>query len=75
MNRNAVRHRLDWVSDMPRNMHELNAAEQLWKYTRKHATHNRFYETPKDLCNALYRTFGHMMKHRHEVQSLIGSFF
>jgi len=56
-------------------MHELNAAEQLWKYTRKHATHNRFYETPKDLCNALYRTFGHMMKHRHEVQSLIGSFF
>ena len=62
------------VFQLPPYWPELNAAEQLWKYTRKHATHNRFYETPENLCQALFRTFGHMMDHRQEVQSLVQSF-
>ena len=42
------------VFQLPRYWPELNAQERIWKYTRKHVTHNRFYERPRDLSR-LYR--------------------
>jgi len=48
---------------------ELNATERIWNYTRKHATHNRFFEKPNQLRRALFRTFGHVQRHPRNPQS------
>jgi len=44
------------VFPLPRYWPELNATERIWNYTRKHATHNRYFETPDRLCHALFQT-------------------
>jgi len=38
------------VLPLPPYWPELNATERVWNHTRKHVTHNRFYERPQDLC-------------------------
>jgi len=60
---------------LPRYWPELNATERIWNYTRKHATHNRYFETPDRLCHALFRTFRHVQQHPEEIQNLIRPFF
>ena len=34
------------VFQLPPYWPELNATERIWHYTRKHVTHNRFFERP-----------------------------
>jgi transposase len=62
------------VYQLPPYWPELNAAEPIWKYTREHATHNRYFESPADLCGALFRTFRHVQRHPDEIHNLMRPF-
>jgi transposase len=59
------------VYQLPPYWPELNATERIWNYTRKHATHNRFFETPKELRQTLFRTFYHIRRHPEEIRNLM----
>jgi transposase len=63
------------VFQLPPYWPELNATERIWQYTRKHATHNRFFEQPQQLCRALFRTFANIQRHPEEIENLIRPFF
>jgi transposase len=63
------------VFPLPRYWPELNATERIWNYTRKHATHNRYFERPQDLCRALFRTFRHVQRQPDEIENLMRPFF
>jgi len=62
------------VFQLPPYWPQLNAQERIWHYTRQHATHNRFFEDPQQLCGALFRTFEHAQKHPEEIAGLIQPF-
>lgn len=63
------------VFQLPRYWPELNAQERIWKYTRKHVTHNRFYERPQDLCKALFRRLDYVRQHPEAIGGLLRPFF
>ena len=63
------------VFQLPPYWPELNATERVWKYTRQYVTHNRFYERPEDLCDALFHRFDYVRHHPQEVSGLLSSFF
>ena len=67
------RHYLE-VFQLPPYWPELNAQERIWHYTRKHATHNRFFEEPRQLCRALFRTFEQVQRHPEHIQGLLQPF-
>lgn len=62
------------VFQLPPYWPELNAQERIWNYTRKHATHNRFFEQPRQLCRALFRTFEQVQRHPERIQGLLRPF-
>jgi transposase len=62
------------VFQLPPYWPELNATERIWNYTRKHATHNRFFAQPQHLCQALFRTFRHVQRHPEEIKNLLRPF-
>ena len=45
------------VSNLPTYSPEFNAAEPIWKYTRKVATHNRHFESDAEIADTLTRVF------------------
>jgi transposase len=63
------------VFQLPPYWPELNATERIWNYTRKHATHNRYFEQPQHLCHALFRTFRHVQRHPEDIANLMRPFF
>jgi transposase len=63
------------VFQLPPYWPELNAQERIWNYTRKHATHNRFFESPAELCGTLFRTFEKVRRHPKEIEGLLVPFF
>jgi transposase len=63
------------VFNLPPYCPELNSTERIWHYTRMHATHNRYYETKKDLCNALFLTFSTIQKSPDLINGLLMPFF
>jgi transposase len=67
------RRRLE-VFPLPTYSPELNAQERLWHYTRRHATHNRFFATPDELCATLFRTFHDVQKYPEKIQGLLEPF-
>jgi len=58
------------VFPLPPYWPELNATERIWQYTRKQATHNRFFEEPQQLCRALFGAFRHRQRHPQDIQSV-----
>lgn len=54
---------------------ELNAQEPIWRYTRRQATHNRFFEQPQQLCQALFATFRRVQRHPELIQGLLRPFW
>lgn len=62
------------VFPLPPYWPELNATERVWQYTRKHATHNRFFESPQQLCRALFGTFRHVQRHPQDIRGLLQPF-
>jgi len=63
------------VFQLPPYWPELNATERIWNYTRKYVTHNRFFERPQDLCNALFSRFDYVRHHPQEIEDLLNPFF
>src|SRR5437762_11402043 len=63
------------VFQLPPYWPELNATERIWNYTRKYVTHNRFFERPQDLCDALFRRFDYVRHHPQEIEALLHPFF
>jgi transposase len=59
------------VFQLPPYWPELNATERIWNYTRKHATHNRYFDQPDELCAALFDTFERVRQHPEEIAGLI----
>lgn len=62
------------VFQLPPYWPELNAQERIWNYTRKHATHNRYFGSPRELCRTLFRTFENVRHHPEEIQGLLRPF-
>ncbi len=64
------------VFQLPPYWPELNATERIWNYTRKHATHNRYFEAPDHsyakLCSALSVKSSVI---RRKLQNLMQPFF
>ena len=54
---------------------ELNAIERLWHYTRLNATHNRYFDTPQELCDSLFRTFERIQENPEKIMGLLSPFF
>lgn len=63
------------VFQLPPYWPELNATERIWNYTRKHATHNRYFDKPQDLCRTLFQTFDEIQRHPDEIAGLIRPYF
>ena len=63
------------VFQLPPYWPELNATERIWNYTRKYVTHNRFFERPQDLCDALFSRFDYVRHHPREIEELLSPFF
>lgn len=62
------------VFNLPPYCPELNSTERLWHYTRMQATHNRYYDTKKDLCDALFLTFETIQKNPDLINGLLTPF-
>lgn len=56
------RHRLE-LHRLPKYSPELNGIEGVWKETKKHTTHNRFYATVDERDRALTTTFETFQAH------------
>jgi transposase len=53
---------------------ELNATEKVWWYTRKEATHNKYFDTPEELCQSLFSTFHTIQENPAPLVSLVRAF-
>jgi len=54
---------------------DFNAPERLWHYTRQAGTHNRYFDTPAELCQSLFTTFTDIEEHPEKIQGLLTPFF
>jgi hypothetical protein len=63
------------VFPLPPDWPQLNAPERIWNDTRKHVTHNHFFERPRELCEALFRRFDYVRQNREEIAGLLRPFF
>lgn len=50
---------------------QLNPIERFWKKLRRRATHNRLFDTLKDLKASLRASIGYFQTMRHKVMSII----
>ena len=71
----ARHHRQIEVFLLPAYSPDFNAQERLWHYTRKAGTHNRYFDTPAELCQSRFTTFGDMQKYPEKIQGLLAPFF
>ncbi len=53
---------------------EFNCVEQVWRYTRKQATHNRYFDTVEELCQALFATFDDIQRRPESILGLVNRF-
>jgi transposase len=50
------------VCPLPRYSPEFNAMERIWQFTRKEATHNRYFPTVLELCGSLFSLFADIIE-------------
>lgn len=62
------------VFPLPQYSPEFNAQERLWHYTRKEATHNRYFATPTELCASLFTTLKGIQCHPEKIHGLLEPF-
>lgn len=67
------RHRIE-LCRLPPYSPEYNAAEGIWKETRKHATHNRFYRSQLERDLALTMTFQRFQRERSSLAGYVRRF-
>lgn len=53
---------------------ELNAAESVWKETRRKTTHNRFFNSMSDLKGKLFRRFNRFQGNPASLRTVLASF-
>ena len=53
----------------------LNAMERLWHYTRMESTHNRYFDTPVELCDTLFDTFDDIQNYPEKIMGYLQPFF
>ena len=53
---------------------EFNAVERIWNYTRQMATHNRYFDTPEELCSSLFEAFGDIQQHPEKIMGRLAPF-
>jgi transposase len=65
------------VFQLPPYWPELNAiaTERIWNYMRRHVTHNRFFEHPRELCEALFHQFDYVRRYPQEIEGLLQPIF
>ena len=59
------------VFPLPKYSPEFNAQERLWQYTRREATHNRYFANPSALRSSLVETFTDMKRHPEYLVGLL----
>jgi transposase len=62
------------VFQLPPYWPQLNATERIWHHTRMAATHNRYFERPEALRDALLRTFEDIRRHPAQIRNLLMPF-
>jgi transposase len=62
------------VNLLPSYSPEFNAVERIWNYTRKHSTHNRYFDTVEELCESLFDTFTDIQEHPENILGLLNPF-
>lgn len=67
------RHWLE-VFNLPPYSPEFNAAEPLWKYTRKVATHNRYFRSEDEIVETLTKTFRSIQQNPEQIKGYIRPF-
>jgi transposase len=60
---------------LPKYSPEFNAQERVWQYTRRAATHNRYFAQPEELRSSLIGTFGDMQRHPEKLAGFLEPFF
>ena len=69
----ANRKRLE-VFLLPPYSPEFNCVEQVWRYTRKRSTHNRYFDTVEALCETLFATFDDIQRRPESILGLVKRF-
>ena len=54
---------------------DLNATEPIWGYTRREATHNRFFLHKKELITTVKKTFRDIQHHPEKIQNYLSSYW
>lgn len=62
------------VYNLPAYSPEFNAAEPLWKYTRKEGTHNKNFENKKEVENTLHSVFEKIQKSPQNIMGYLKPF-
>lgn len=62
------------VFNLPPYSPEFNAAEPLWKYTRKTGTHNRYFENETEIVDTLTRVFRSIQKNPEQIRGYLNPF-
>jgi transposase len=66
----------DWIEvyNLPQYSPELNAAEPIWKYTRKVGTHNKYFESQDEVLSTLEEVFADVKKHPSRISGYLKPF-
>ena len=59
---------------MPPYSPEFNAAEPLWKHTRKIGTHNRYFENENEIMDTLTKVFKGIQQNPKNIEGYIKPF-
>jgi transposase len=62
------------VYNLPPYSPEFNAAEPLWKYTRKTGTHNRYFETEDEIVDTLKKVFQSIQRNPKNIMGYLKPF-
>jgi len=62
------------VYNLPPYSPEYNAAEPLWKYTRKVGTHNRYFENETEIVETLNRVFKSIQRNPQQIMGYLNPF-
>lgn len=62
------------VYNLPPYSPEYNAAEPLWKYTRKVGTHNRYFESETEIIETLNRVFKSIQRNPQHIMGYLNPF-
>lgn len=62
------------VYNLPPYSPEFNAAEPLWKYTRKTGTHNRYFESEDEIMDTLEKVFRGIQRNPKNIMGYLKPF-